>query len=125
MGHQKIILLADSSREFCWLMQMIAKQYNYLFMTTVGTGRDVLLSTRKQMPDLLLMDISLPDISGLTVLEKLAQQVRAPKTIFLSSMVSNRLAERALKLGALYFIPKPFHADALFDIIYNLFYDQP
>ena len=115
MGHQKIILLADSSREFCWLMQMIAKQYNYLFMTTVGTGRDVLLSTRKQ----------LPDISGLTVLEKLAQQGRAPKTIFLSSMVSNRLAERALKLGALYFIPKPFHADALFDIIYNLFYDQP
>lgn len=65
MGHQKIILLADSSREFCWLMQMIAKQYNYLFMTTVGTGRDVLLSTRKQMPDLLLMDISLPDISGI------------------------------------------------------------
>lgn len=111
MKHRKTVLLADGSDEFRWLMWRIAEKYSHISIMTVGTGRDVLLSIQKHMPDLLLMDAALPDICGLTVLEELWRQGLAPKTIFLSSVVSDRVAKKALDLGALHFIPKPFHSE--------------
>ena len=89
MKHRKTVLLADGSDEFRWLMWRIAEKYSHISIMTVGTGRDVLLSIQKHMPDLLLMDVALPDICGLTVLEELRQQGLAPKTIFLSGVVSD------------------------------------
>ena len=120
MKHRKTVLLADGSDEFRWLMWRIAEKYSHISIMTVGTGRDVLLSIQKHMPDLLLMDVALPDICGLTVLEELWRQRLAPKTIFLSSVVSDRVAKKALDLGALHFIPKPFHSKAPFNAIHSL-----
>ena len=111
MKHRKTVLLADGSDEFRWLMWRIAEKYSHISIMTVGTGRDVLLSIQKHMPDLLLMDVALPDICGLTVLEELWRQGLAPKTIFLSSVVSDRVAKKALDL---------FHSKATFNAIHSL-----
>ena len=125
MKRCKTVLLADSSCEFRWLMWRIAKEDGHFSMMTVGSGRDVLLSVQKRMPNPLLLDVALPDISGLTVLEKLRRQGRVPKTIFLSSIVSERLVKEALALGALYFVPKPFHTRILFDKTHGLLHNCP
>lgn len=125
MKHRKTVLLADGSDEFRWLMWRIAEKYSHISIMTVGTGRDVLLSIQKHMPDLLLMDVALPDICGLTVLEELRRQGLAPKTIFLSGVVSDRVAKKALDLGALHFIPKPFHSRAALDVICGLLHSRP
>lgn len=88
-------------------------------------GWDVLQSVQKQPPDLLLIDTALPDICGLTVLKELARRGSVPKTIVISSFVSERMAAKALSLGAVHFLPKPFHTEALFDLIYGLLHGYP
>ena len=125
MKRRKIVLLADGSEEFRWLMGKCAQQHTYFSMITVGSGRDVLTCMKKQPPDLLLIDMALPDICGLTVLKELKRQGITPKTIVMSSVVSERIAEKALSLGAVHFVPKPFHTEALFDMIYGLLHGYP
>ena len=125
MKRHKIVLLADGSEEFRWLVWKRAGEHAYFSMKTVGSGWDVLRCVQRQPPDLLLIDTALPDICGLTVLKELARRGSVPKTIVLSSAVSERLAAKALSLGAVYFLPKPFHTEALFDLIYGLLHGYP
>ena len=125
MKRRKIVLLADGSEEFRWLMWESAQQYEYFSMITVGSGRDVLMCMKEQPPDLLLIDMALPDICGLTVLKELKRQGITPKTIVISSVVSEWIAEKAFSLGAVHFVPKPFHTEALFDMIYGLLHGYP
>ena len=125
MKRRKIVLLADGSEEFRWLMWKSAQQHEYFSMITVGSGQDVLMCMKEQPPDLLLIDMALPDICGLTVLKELERQGITPKTIVISSVVSERIAEKAFSLGAVYFVPKPFHTEALFDMIYGLLHGYP
>lgn len=119
MKRHKTVLLADGSEEFRWLVWKCAGEHTYFSMKTVGSGWDVLQCVQKQPPDLLLIDTALPDICGLTVLKELARRGSVPKTIVISSFVSERMAAKALSLGAVHFLPKPFHTEALFDLIYG------
>ena len=125
MKRHKIVLLADGSEELRWLVWKRAGEHTYFSMKTVGSGWDVLRCVQKQIPDLLLIDTALPDICGLTVLKELARRGSVPKTIVLSSVVSERMAAKALSLGAVCFLPKPFHTEALFDLIYGLLHGYP
>ena len=125
MKRHKIVLLADGSEEFRWLVWKSSREHTYFSMKTVGSGWDVLRCIQKQPPDLLLIDTALPDICGLTVLKELERQGNVPKTIVLSSVVSERMAEKARSLGAAHFLPKPFHTEALFDLIYMLLHGYP
>ena len=125
MKRHKTVLLADGSEEFRWLVWKCAGEHTYFSMKTVGSGWDVLQCVQKQPPDLLLIDMALPDICGLTVLKELARRGSVPKTIVISSVVSERMAAKALSLGAVYFLPKPFHIEALFDLIYGLLHGYP
>lgn len=125
MKRHKTVLLADGSEEFRWLVWKCAGEHTYFSMKTVGSGWDILRCVQEQPPDLLLIDTALPDICGLTVLKELARRGSVPKTIVISSVVSERMAAKALSLGAVYFLPKPFHIEALFDLIYGLLHGYP
>ena len=125
MKRHKTVLLADGSEEFRWLVWKCAGEHTYFSMKTVGSGWDILRCVQEQPPDLLLIDTALPDICGLTVLKELVRRGSVPKTIVISSVVSERMAAKALSLGAVYFLPKPFHIEALFDLIYGLLHGYP
>ena len=84
MDGRKHVLLADSSEEFRWLMWRSAANHDFFSLTTVGSGRDVLLCMQKQTADLLLMDTALPDVCGLTVLDELQRRGTAHRGSFFS-----------------------------------------
>lgn len=122
MNGRKHVLLADSSEEFRWLMWRNAANHDFFSLTTVGSGRDVLLCMQKQTTDLLLIDAVLPDVCGLSVLEELQHRGTTPqKVILLSSIVSEQVIDQAFALGVSHFISKPFHIDLLFAAMYELF----
>lgn len=64
-------------------------------------------------PELVLLDISLPDGSGVAVLEQLGAQVRAPAVVVLSALESPLVAFRLAQMGACAWLPKPVTADEL------------
>ena len=63
---------------------------------------------RNQTPDAMLLDLQMPRMSGLEVLEVLARQGRVPVTLVMSAFGGLDAALQALRLGAVDFVSKPF-----------------
>ena len=66
-----------------------------------------------------LMDILMPDVSGLDVLDRIAHEPRANPVIMMTGQANVPMATRALESGAFAFIEKPFSRDVLIDRIRN------
>jgi two-component system KDP operon response regulator KdpE len=74
---------------------------------SVKTGRQALQRVRAQRPDLVVLDLRLPDVDGLEVLERLRDKQAAP-VIVLSGRHDERTTVTAFELGAEDFVAKPF-----------------
>jgi len=74
------------------------------FLDALGDGND---------PDLLLLDLKLPGIDGLEVLERVSADGREALTLFITAYATFETAVKATKLGAYDFLPKPFSPDEL------------
>jgi two-component system, NtrC family, response regulator AtoC len=73
------------------------------------TGREVLKSIDDESkPDLLLMDIRMPELSGMEVLQRLKDQSLEVPTLLMTAFGSSSLAIKAIQLGAYDYITKPF-----------------
>ncbi|MBI2307759.1 MAG: sigma-54-dependent Fis family transcriptional regulator [Rhodocyclales bacterium] len=82
-----------------------------------GTGADGLAAVAALHPDLVLLDLRLPDRSGLEVLEALPGGEDAPQVIMISAHGDTRAAVKAVKMGAADYLTKPFDLDELLAII--------
>jgi FixJ family two-component response regulator len=68
-------------------------------------------------PACLLLDVRMPGLSGMSLLEQLAQLEAAPPVIVITGHGDIPMAVRAMKLGAVDFISKPFNHQALLDLV--------
>ncbi len=89
---------------------------------TVHIARDAISAVahaRKTNPDVILLDISLPGGDGFLVAERLSKMISSAATpiIFITASKRVDLRERAMKLGAVGFLEKPFDATTLADAI--------
>lgn len=73
-----------------------------------GDGATALEMLRSHEPDAMLLDLQMPRMSGLEVLEVLARQGRLPITLVMSAFGGLDAALQALRLGAVDFVSKPF-----------------
>jgi len=71
---------------------------------------------KEQLYDIIILDLNLPDGSGLEFLEKISTQYVIP-VIILSADFQNKSKVEALKLGAYYYLNKPIHIDELVAVI--------
>ena len=80
---------------------------------SAGTGEAGLQAASELLPDLVLLDLRLPDQSGLDVLSALQRQNGQPQVIMISAHGDTRAAVKAVKLGAADYLTKPFDLDDL------------
>ena len=104
------VLLADDNREFCEIIsRYLEKQDDMEVVGIANDGREVLdlLSTVK--PDVIVLDIIMPHLDGLGVLERLNSMdlEQPPKVIVLSAVGQDKITQRAIALGADYYMVKP------------------
>lgn len=117
------VVIADDNREFGDIL------YEYLNnqsdIEVVGVARDGIeafeLITSK-MPDIAILDIIMPHLDGLGVLEKIGSTPisKRPLFIILSAVGQDKITQRALALGAEYYVVKPFDMDVLVSRIRQL-----
>jgi diguanylate cyclase (GGDEF)-like protein len=104
----KILVVDDSRTQLDWLVHVLLRE-GYLVITA-ATGHEAITKVRSEAPDLVLLDMILPDMDGLEVLRhvKLPQGERFVPVIILSvkSDVDSKVA--GLRIGADDFLAKPF-----------------
>jgi len=118
------VVLADDNREFVGLLEEYFN--NQADMNVVGVaynGNDVLKVLEERIPDILILDIIMPHLDGLAVLEKI-QAMRLtpqPKIIMLTAFGQEEITKKAVELGASYYILKPFDMDVLAQRVRQMF----
>ena len=111
------ILIADPSPELCEAIQNAPGAHNYQ-LQIVHKGSEVFAKIDSFQPDLLLLELLLPEMHGIEVLKKLHSQKREKKmgiiVTSLHTMVQNY--QTVIKEGADYFLEKPFDLNVLFTL---------
>ena len=105
------ILVIEDDRDVALLLrhQLEAEGYNVLL---AGSGQDALWLAREEQPQLITLDILLPDIDGFEVLEQLKDHpVTAPIPVIIVSMLGE--ADKGYALGAVDYVVKPFSEEQL------------
>lgn len=75
MENRKTVLLADTNEEFRTILRgMIEKTEEFTVVGTTGNGTEVLSLLSQHKPDLLVMDLMLPGIDGMTLLQQMQSQ---------------------------------------------------
>jgi putative two-component system response regulator len=111
-----IFVVDDSDTNLSMAEEALEDEYNVM---TVPSAARMLALLEKVKPDLILLDIEMPEMNGFEALEKLkANPLWAGlPVIFLTGTVNDSIQTRALGLGALELVTKPFSASALLDCI--------
>ena len=125
MEQRRTVLLADTSTEFRILLREAMEKTGEFLVEIAQTGDEVLEKVQEQEPDILIMDVILPGLDGLSALRELQELGYAPMTILTSAFVSDQTLTEATELGAAYFLPKPFRMETLLDRMRNLFREKP
>lgn len=119
------VLLADDNREFTNLLsEFIDEQDDMKVVGIAYNGNDVLrlIEQGDRIPDVLILDIIMPHLDGLGVLEKLREMDLnpQPKIIMLTAFGQENITQKAVQLGASYYILKPFDMEVLTNRIRQL-----
>jgi two-component system NtrC family sensor kinase len=102
------ILVIDDSQQICSLLaEYILPELGYASVLA-NTGRQGLNRIRQHLPDLILLDLQLPDISGLDLLRLIAQEGYDVPVILMTAHGSEGIAVEAFRLGARNYLIKPF-----------------
>lgn len=123
MTREKIkVAVADDNREFAEIMQEFLQQQPDIELVGVAyNGEEILTVVQDKKPDVLVLDIIMPHLDGIGVLERLgASGEKRPKIIVLTALGQESVTQRVVELGADYYILKPFNMDVLISRIRQL-----
>ena len=106
----KSILLIDDEEDLCFLLgnSLSSRGFQMEFAHTQG---EALKCLNKRLPDLVLLDLRLPDGDGMALLSLIRKTTPAPAVFITTAFGSEEIRRQAKKLGALDFIDKPYHED--------------
>lgn len=106
------ILVVDDEHLIRWSLEQNLKKQGY-DVIVAGNGEDALRMAREEQPDLVLLDIQLPGISGIEVLEKIKEFDDDILVIMVTAHGGLETAVNAMRLGAYDYVSKPFNLDEL------------
>lgn len=118
------VLIADDNKDFVDILHdYFEKQDDFSVVGTAYNGLETLDLISLKLPDVVVLDIIMPHLDGIGVLEKLTQtedMVTRPKIVMLTAFGQESMTQRAVELGADYYILKPFDLDTLANRIRQL-----
>ncbi len=119
--HEKKILIVDDERDFVLVLSAHLQAHGYNVISASDAG-DAIAAVQTEKPDLIILDISMPALDGLTVLKRLNKlgHTRSIRIIVVTGVKPEAKAE-AIAAGATEFHLKPVNIDLLLDCIHKQF----
>ncbi len=128
MGKIRVAIVDDNSRTVEMLEQALVNDKDIEVIGKADNGIDAISIINDKMPDVVLMDLILPKLDGLGVLERLKESKtikKKPDIIIISAIGKERITENCFELGAAYYILKPFDNATILNRIKQLKTDIP
>jgi len=117
------VLIADDNRELCGILKdFLGRQPDMEISGIAYNGLETLEKIAKSKPDVVLLDIIMPHLDGIGVLERLKKGGHSfrPRILMLTALGHEEMVQRIIEMGADYYITKPFDLEALADRIRQL-----
>ena len=110
------VMIVDDNAEFVKLLTMyINSQTDMQVVGSLNDGNGVVTKIKELKPDILLLDIIMPERDGLAVLEDIEESVveKKPHVVVMSAIGQEKITGKAMSLGATYYVIKPFDLETL------------
>jgi two-component system response regulator HydG len=116
MTQKPSVLVVDDESGILDTLRILLKNEGFEVLTAQG-GKAGLEAIRGQMPDIVLTDIRMPNVTGLDILAAVREQDPMTPVILMTAQASLQSAIGAVNAGAFYYIQKPFSNDELVAIL--------
>jgi DNA-binding response OmpR family regulator len=118
MEQKKKILIVDDERDILKALMIRLQVAGYEVVTAFDGAQGIFMAYKEQ-PDLIILDIRMPAGNGFSVAEKLKQSENtfSIPVIFLTGSPEKDSEQKAMKLGARFYIKKPYDPEELLDAV--------
>ncbi|MCZ8520751.1 MULTISPECIES: response regulator [Paenibacillus] len=117
----KKILVVDDSLFMRMILKNVIQELGYEIAAEASNGMEALTKYEEIKPDLVTLDITMPEMDGMTALEEIRSRHPEAKVIMVSAMGQQALLIRAVSMGASDFIVKPFNKDRVREALKKAF----
>ena len=114
------VAIADDNEDMLKVLSQVIKMEDELELVGTATnGADTLTLIKNKEPDVVLLDIIMPQIDGLELMRtiKADKSIKEPAFIIISSVGKDYVTKDAFEMGAVYYFMKPFNNQALIEKI--------
>lgn len=115
--------IADDNKDFCDILSdYFEDKENIEIAFIANDGIKTMQAIKEHMPEVLVLDMVMPHMDGLGVLESMQtlELEKYPRIIVLSAVGQETITQKAINLGAEYYMVKPFNLDILLKRIHQL-----
>ena len=123
MGKLDIAIADDNEAVVENLTRGLEREPDFQVVGRAGDGEELLKIIREKSPDVVLLDIIMPKMDGLAVMERVRDDKtlkKVPSFIVITAVGHEKVTEDAFRLGAGYYVMKPFDADLVISRIKNM-----
>ncbi len=113
------VLVVDDERNICFLLEVALRQQGFE-VQVASTGRDALDALARQAPDMVLLDVMLPDLDGFEVCRRMRESGLRVPILFLSAKDTTQDKVRGLTLGGDDYVTKPFSLEEVVARIHTI-----
>lgn len=111
------ILIVDDAKHMGLILTNILKKTDHVIVGEGENGKEAIRLYRETKPDLVTMDITMPEMSGLEAVKEIKRDFPEVKIIMCSAMGQQKIMVEAIESGAKDYIVKPFDENRVIDAI--------
>ena len=117
----KVIIVDDLATTRESVVKLLQFEPNVTLVAEAATGLEAIEKVRSHRPDIVLMDINMPDMDGITASQRITGEFPETQVIMMSVQSETDYIRRAMVAGARDFLTKPFSLDELLTAIHNAY----
>jgi pilus assembly protein CpaE len=120
-GKIRVLIVDDIAETRDNLEKLLFFEKDIEVIAKAGTGREAVAMAKQHQPDVVLMDINMPDMDGIAATEALLSQVPTTQVIMMSVQGEQDYLRRSMLAGAREFLIKPISAEDLYNAIRHVY----
>jgi two-component system chemotaxis response regulator CheY len=112
-GKRVRVLAVDDSKTMLAMMSAYLKNSSFELVATANSGPEAIEKYKEHKPQIVLLDVVMPDVSGIKTLEQILGSDEEACVIMVSSLGTEATVQDCLKKGAKGFVQKPIQKDGM------------